>query len=316
MNRQPKSTIPIRIASINVNGLKKNFTPIVDLVQDTNLDFIACQETWSKPGEYINRRQNLIALETLLPNPNNHNLHQGGICIIRHPTRTTETDFKLIQACAKGTCIWFMFRNKIMIGTFYLAPQLTDQERNDALNSIQQHHNPNIPMVILGDFNTRLGGLTGDSKTTKRAHLQPFATNLDAADLHIILPPIKPTWTFISSIGRSVIDYIALSTNISHHCSDLHMINDGRIDSPHKPIWIELDIETEQQLTPPKPPKWRLQRLNEEKYLKEYTKAIEDKKDSSRCSVKAVAQQYLPIWHQAHERTKSQQHHQPRMEHH
>jgi exonuclease III len=247
MNTHPNQQPSIRIASINSNSIKKNFTPTIDLIKHLNFDFIACQETWLKPGEYMNRQQHLIVMETRLPNPNNNNLHQGGLCIIRHPTKTTEGDFKLIAACPKGNFIWFKFHNAIIIGAFYLAPRLTLQERQSALNSIQQHHHHNLPMAIIRDFNIRLGHITGDSKTSPRAHLQSFATNLDQADLNIVLPATTPTWTFFSHVGRSVIDYAAMSTSLSQSTSDLKVISDGFIDSPHNPIWLEIAITTQPQ---------------------------------------------------------------------
>jgi exonuclease III len=49
MNQQPTDHQSIRIASNNSNGIKKNFTPTMDLIKEHNLDFIACQETWLKP---------------------------------------------------------------------------------------------------------------------------------------------------------------------------------------------------------------------------------------------------------------------------
>jgi exonuclease III len=285
MNTHPNQQPSIRLASINSNGIKKNFTPIIDLLKHLNLDFIACQETWLKPGEYVNRQQHLMVMETRLPNPNNNNLHQGGLCIIRHPTKTTEGDFKLIAACSKGTSIWFKFRNTIIIGAFYLAARLTLQERQSALNSIQQHHHHNLPMAIFGDFNIRLGHITGDSKTSPRAHLQSLATNLDQADLNIVLPAITPTWTFVSHVGRSVIDYAAISTSLSPSTSDLKVISDGYIDSPHNPIWLEIAITTQPQAPPHKPPKWNLKRLKDNQHRENYEAAIEAKTNTTKSAL-------------------------------
>jgi endonuclease/exonuclease/phosphatase family metal-dependent hydrolase len=108
--------------------------------------------------------------------------------------------------------------------------------------------------MIIGDFNIRLGKITKDAKTSPHSHLQPFATNLDAANLHIILPTHNPTWTFISHNGRSVIDYAAVSDSLTHRTSALQVITDSSIDSPHRPIWIEIKISNQPQHHLPNPP--------------------------------------------------------------
>jgi hypothetical protein len=88
-------------------------------------------------------------------------------------------------------------------------------------------------MVIIGDFNIRLGDITGDAKTSPRTNLLSFANNLDSANLNLILPTTEPSWRFVSHIGRSIVDYAVVSSSIMHLTSALNVVTNGTIDSPH-----------------------------------------------------------------------------------
>jgi hypothetical protein len=87
-------------------------------------------------------------------------------------------------------------------------------------------------------------------------------------------------------MGRSVIDYAAVSESISHQTSDLNVLTNGAIDSPHNPLWIELNLNNKSQPAPVKPPKWNIKRLSEETYLKAYTDTISEKSTSVESALK------------------------------
>jgi hypothetical protein len=135
----------------------------------------------------------------------------------------------------------------------------------EILNKI--HITPNT--IVLGDFNTRLGSIVGDTKSNSRR--TPFLEWVQRHDLHIWnTTHAKGKCTFENHQGKSIIDFFISPYNLIPNPSSLHIHSDVTVGSDHYLCSMELPLPgniiqkiTEKNASPPPRQIWRLAKFEE-----------------------------------------------------
>ena len=208
MSAQQPAPSTLSFGSVNIAGLQFQYQQAINLMINKNLTFLAIQETWLRPLQSLGPLQHLIVSDS---RPHTDINYHSGTLIIRNPNKTSKEDFQHIKSSNKGQFTWTKYKD-IIIGSFYLSPALQRKEYADILNSVNQlpHINLNTQQfIIVGDFNTRLGEVTGDITSMpawKRDLLLNFSQALKL-DILVADDPDQPAWTNVTAQGSAVIDY-------------------------------------------------------------------------------------------------------------
>ena len=286
-----------KFATFNIEGIISNhynkINNLLELITKNNFHFIALQETWLKPGRNLGPLEKLIVIDLREPAVN-RGRQTGGICVFRHPTLTTESDFEPLEIDLKHRFLWFKFRN-FHIGVFYLTPHISKTEYADALSSAVKYRRQHRKIILTGDFNTRLGPIVGDSAAGITTHrkkriLTDFISN---TNLDIIQPNLndqtEPFRTFIGSPDKaqnrersSVIDYVIASNLISYFFDPINIIKDQTVESDHRSIYTTVHFTTNK--TPIKKSSYRykigkLKFVGDNSYRKQYIARFREAQD-------------------------------------
>ena len=182
------------VATINAYGLDaEKLQAMKDFIKTDKIDILFICETWAGPDQKYNEK----TIKICSPAPTLSNGRRAdGVALM------TDEDIKVEHVCA-GLAIRFSCRGRKFAGV-YLPPRLTDSECRDILNSV---YSPGI--VMLGDFNMRLGNLTGDIRLNERGEdLVPW---FDLRNLDVINPTVvKPTFVVMrgDTLCTSIVDLV------------------------------------------------------------------------------------------------------------
>ena len=239
-NNQTNSIRSTRIASININGFRNNFSSTILLMNSFNIDILAVQETLLPPGCSTHPITPLIVMESRQPLSRNHNRPRAGVAIIRNPQIPAE-QFTPILASDNGEYCWIKYKNTL-IASFYLYPGISKSDFSEILQSyfkIPAKHRSNSSVIILGDLNTRLGNLFGDTyeSTWKRNILNSF---INSINLQFYFPRNLPKFTNHTGLGKSIVDYILASPNLHNPQTYLKVDNEPSFHSSHRLISVDV----------------------------------------------------------------------------
>jgi hypothetical protein len=128
---------------------------------------------------------------------------------------------------------------KIIITNVYLPPSMNEDEWTRAFRAI-----PTVPSddsetihLLIGDWNTRLWELTGDTNTNSRA--VPFTELIQSRRLTVV-PFTSATPTLLNSqFHASTPDFVLVSADHLNSCSSVTVLNE-RDNSNHFPILLDL----------------------------------------------------------------------------
>ena len=127
----------------------------------------------------------------------------------------------------------------VLITTVYFPPGMDDEEWKSAFQAIPMvpSHDSTTVHLLLGDWNTRLGGLTGDIMTCDRA---PFFTQIMQSRTLTVVPFASSRATFQNSRAQSsILDFVLVSAEHLTSCSAVKVLKDSGT-SDHFPIVIDL----------------------------------------------------------------------------
>ncbi|KAJ3099361.1 hypothetical protein HDU96_010728 [Phlyctochytrium bullatum] len=286
---------PLRLATANVQGLREKTRFVYDLIRKKNLDFVAVQETLLDPIDNLrDDYQRATILEA------RKTKGQGGLAVIRNTQSTAPEDFVLIARDAENAdYLWFLYRAKVMVGVFYIPPPSANSDIHrfrKALASIDRYANPRQhpgPVVILGDFNCRLGHITNDHESSPSQRRWALVDATARAGLWILTArPNAEPWTYITKmataqVGKSVIDLIAISQDLQPRKKFVTVVKDAGIPSPHLPVMAELQVP---DLPLPSPLKLRTvfktDRLKSKTVLKRYSDEAEAQRDEMESAIR------------------------------
>jgi hypothetical protein len=266
----------INLGLWNANSLQT--TAIDDVLQHcSNVHILFITETWLPspsrlPTEW--HQHHNYAQPVIDPRyPERNNRSQYGITTLISPT----CPFQILPLPSPSPFISSFRIASSHIVCCYIPPKLPGQDDlvafNDILNSI-----PLSPDTILcGDFNARLGPITGDTATNSRGRL--FARWIEDRQLHLWqTPAIFGIPTYCTFRGerehRSIIDLFL--SNFRADVTEMTIRTDLSLSSDHRLMLasVELPNLPEDSSRPPGRRMWNLSRLQEEEVCDLYVRAF------------------------------------------
>ncbi|KAI8828928.1 hypothetical protein BC829DRAFT_424092 [Chytridium lagenaria] len=117
------------------------------------------------------------------------------------------------------------------------------EDFNAFRDGIEQQY-PASPMVVVGDFNARMGILTGDSNTVGDNQRKTWMHNWIHDPGWTRLEPSKGKWTTHARNGNGITDFVFLNTAALPLAPDLVVHEDTTMGSDHSLLTIDIPLPT------------------------------------------------------------------------
>lgn len=215
----------MRIGLFNCRGLSGKDQIILDFMQHQQLDIMFLLETWLRPSQIPPIRGN-IAFNITQPFTRGQRSRGGILCV-------TNANYRdMIQT------VWQDPNNNYVvletqvtiIAVGYFPPSAPHQALINFMEKAVEIAD-NKDLVLMGDFNARLGKLMNDSRSNRRGNIL-----LEFLQTSTLMPwqPVRGRWTTVNSEGQGVTDLV-LSNGI--HIADLEIHEEeSQGGSDHRPI--------------------------------------------------------------------------------
>lgn len=253
------------LAQLNASGIDRSPDEITKFCSSLNTDILLLTESYLTSGN-LTTDWTQYHNYAIIP-PNMHRGH-GGLSILIRP----DFPFHVHKLATTNPYQLSITIDRYTIHSLYLPPRLSLSEYRSILHnlSIDPH------TIILGDLNTRLGSLVGDSRDNNRIHhftnwLHHYNLTLWNQSLAYGQP------TFETNRGSSIIDFF-LSPLGPLTATHLQIHADYNLNSDHHLCSITFHLPS--PIAPLPPPshirfQWKLQRLQDEdvcnKYIQDFT---------------------------------------------
>ena len=219
-------------------------------------------------------------------NPPNHKFSGVGAIVRKEVASVTS----IVQEISNHNIIWLqILTNK---GAIYIAIAYCSPNNIDELTYVIDNVNCNYEklskvgkVLVMGDFNGRLGNITGDSTSNTRG--KKIIKLCKDTGLEVVQSNQSPKWTFYHfNKGESVIDLVMINRRDKHSVSHLfvhsniHFGSDHRLITFNWNIWNERVVSsTEWKETPNPKPVWTEKSTLQ--YTKLVTKAIQTQREQT-----------------------------------
>lgn len=231
----------MRVAEWNAEGLSEaKQNAAVSAAVDLHIDAIILVETWVRyTGSMQQPQRDTWSRMDLVHQKNDPRAKrgEGGISLL-YDQRLNASVYR--RDPESRWCIWLT--NNVTIAVFYAEPSVTLEQYQDTLDrfSTAIHEGRAFrpgPIVVLGDFNARLGNITGDSLTNpRRSATTDFVCASSLTLLSGQLNHANSRWTWKSPLGRSVVDLAMISDCT---CNFLEIAS-SPIPTPHQLVIVNL----------------------------------------------------------------------------
>lgn len=267
------SQLSINLAMLNVSGISTSLDLVVQFLETNNIDILLLTETFLLKGDLFTNWAQQHQYATISGDASKGN---GGLTFLIRPHfpyyvhRSTEST--LIQ----HNKLSIVIGNTLTIHGFYIPPALSFEAYQTILGSVD--FNSSSSVICLGDFNTRLGVYTGDSRTSNpRCNyllnwLSTHQVNLWNRSCTFGKP------TFESNRGTSIIDFVISRSNIFSDNPSLTIESDDNLNSDHHLVNFTFRLQQQPQLLSTTLANtrrlWNLQRLKEKEVYDLYRKTF------------------------------------------
>lgn len=210
----------MRIATWNVEGLQAKEPFAIEFATANHIHAIVLTETWlpkgsiPQPTDHQWQRLDCITSNVKLT----ARRPKGGISLLVRRNIPVS-----IVACDRFDrwCLWRL--PSMLIAGAYIEPSLhlegfkaTLKSLGDAL--MHAAISSPLPVCLLGDFNARLGAVTGDTLTGPRSGAMiDFSIDYELQILNSRIIRDDQRWTFSSSAGSSIVDLVLVSGFTKQH---------------------------------------------------------------------------------------------------
>ena len=250
----------IKVGCWNTHGLRFKLEAVNNLMNECDLEFLFCCETWATREMLPHAR---CVLGDALPKQGPFG-HHYGVALF---SRKEESQYEIRHVDYNSivwTCEGLQFTGE------YIPPYNNAEEEFDHIARLTAHVAiTNLPTVFLGDFNMRFGALSRDESTNTRANTVGRWLRNEGFCFHTPLQS-EPRFTFSSTRGASIVDYIIVAPGIVVH--EYHHVATTNV-SDHIPVTATVESSGFQPLPEENAhtrPQWRTRRLENEKYTATY----------------------------------------------
>jgi Reverse transcriptase (RNA-dependent DNA polymerase)/Endonuclease-reverse transcriptase len=264
-----------RLGLFNARGLGGKDHDVLDFFASQKLSMLALTETHLAPGNGALLPSNLIYADIRRENRNvirGGRRSGGGIMILLDQryhsiTKTLYTDPN------KHFIIMELLNTIITVA--YLPPSLDDSYVNTVIDKTLEHANTN-PIILLGDFNSRMGNITNDTLTNSRGRI--FSELLEDTNFDINIPDEGCFTSFslrqvgAQGVGAGVTDLI-ITRDIAVTNFIVHS-NNNLGGSDHRPLTCEIPLKQPPPLR--KYCRWNIRKLQDDIIAQEYLDLLEE----------------------------------------
>lgn len=268
----PTNLNSFKVAQLNVSGIDTSLDLVVQYLETHNIDIILLTETFLLRGQlYTHWSQHHNYAQT----SGNARKGFGGLSFLIRPNFPFHVHPIPISSPHKLSIV---IGSTLTLHGFYLPPTtLPFPVYQSLLSEIDFDTTPSV--ICLGDFNTRLGEHTGDTRfVTPRA---PFFLNWLSVNSSIVWNSqlTKGVPTYQVNNGRSsVLDFFISKPTIFSTTPSLVVDSTFNLNSDHHLLHLEFQLTSNVQTLPPHsaPPRrlWNLQKFNDPEVLKLYLRSF------------------------------------------
>ncbi|KAI8849145.1 hypothetical protein BC829DRAFT_416970 [Chytridium lagenaria] len=256
--RRVEGPVPSNPANINTfEQLSDNDEEMDDshVASDTNtqIDLIAVVETWLSPTDGVPLKRVLVN-GTAPPRPRHVDGkatgRKGQWEVLMAAPGEQEIGAEVLGVDAGGK--WTAIKVGILVVIVgYLPPMAghgllarTMLEEFDAFREgiCQQH--PTYPIIVVGDFNARMGVLTGDVNVVGDNHRRVWMQNWMGDPEWTRLEPSRGKWTTHARNGHGITDFVFLNTAALPIAPDLVVHETSTMGSDHSLLTIDIPLPT------------------------------------------------------------------------
>jgi hypothetical protein len=187
----------MRLLSLNVNGIIHKYDAINDLINQSKIDIACFQEHWLEEGSTIPVMQQIAATYEsktgFLPR-NSGRRNKGGLAILAKPKYCNQ-----ITVIEQEKNYIHIKYGEIHIFNVYFPPSTEDTILENFLDHLELFEEDEV--VVVGDFNARIGALAGDSVENARGRI---LLHHMADSNYFLQTPVSGTFTCIGNAGKGV----------------------------------------------------------------------------------------------------------------
>lgn len=252
----------INLAMLNVSGISTSLDLVVQYLETHNIDILLLTETFLLKGDLFTNWTQHHQYATVSGDAYKG---KGGLTFLIRPNfpyyvhRITDTTTN------QHNKLSIVIGNTLTVHGFYLPPALPLADYQTVLSSVD--FNATSSVIALGDFNTRLGPYTGDTRSTNHRcnYLLNWLT-IHQVNLWNRICTFGQH-TFENNRGTSIIDFVISRRNIFCNTPVLSVEKNQNLNSDHHLVHFSFRLEQQPQLLSPTLAHtrrlWNLQRLQE-----------------------------------------------------
>ena len=239
---------------------------IKSFIRKERIDILVIVETWLQPGDTVAIRPVAVDIRN---NRRDVNVCRGsgGIMVITNNNYKNRVKIKEIS----DNNNWVRLEiDEITVVCTYLTPTVVQDEVDDFWNRMEILAQRDEDLIILGDFNSRMGQVTGDHyKNSRGRRLIEF---LPQSSMEIRLPEIGK-WTTYSYKGRGITDLVITKRNGGERISSLRVVEDATLGgSDHRPLIMTVNNNKEVDINVNN--RWNLNKLRKDNIRDNYQNSL------------------------------------------
>ena len=280
----------IKASFININGIVNKVDFIRDYVNKEKVDVMFIVETWLQKGDNVAIRP--ITADIRQTNVNSSR-GTGGIMVLT--SNRLKSSVKIKKVDKNNNWIQVEVGN-MQIVCAYMPPTMEDIDIKEFWREMDLLGREDDDLIIVGDFNSRMGSITGDTKkNTRGIKLIKF---LNQSSLELRLPEIG-RWTTYNYRGRGITDLVLTKRNNNDIVASLEVKENETLGgSDHRVLQMVINVGniTNTNFIS----KWNLGKLRDSEVRKNY-------QDSLAIEVWKVQSVIKDIWIEINKKIRSKE---------
>jgi hypothetical protein len=225
----------------NANGLSGKADSIHLFADRHKSDFVFVVETWLKPGSSpVFKNVFLNLTRTVVSAVAGGRRHTGGI--LGYSPTGKQNDVRGVFLHPEGHFALLEI-DSVLVAICYFPPSLEDEVLDELFEQVELHAGDEKEVLLLGDFNARMGTLTEDSVLTRRG--RKLAACLDDSRFFVCRPTYGRNTT-VTRHGGGVTDLVIASVGTHAAMQSLIVHEKARLGgSDHRPLTFSLSLRAQ-----------------------------------------------------------------------